>query len=207
MFPPLVVQASGPRLSNPRHKGQSSAFRLPESARPQQAVRSTQQDAAFPAAGSASYNCTTFKLLPKMARHLGINCDQLPLCAVEDRPKSTTSLSCNPSAGTWGTAMPNGNRQRGARSGWNRRRNVQPDGTVDDVHGKAQVYCLDDKDQVVCSRELEFTSREHLAHLIELECRRYPVVEAWWGGVCVFRRGARGRLVAEPLASTRCARS
>lgn len=51
------------------------------------------------------------------------------------------------------------------------------------------VFCLDATGRVLTSGEVAFTSREDLARRLAEDGRRYPVVEAWQGCVCLLRLG------------------
>lgn len=114
--------------------------------------------------------------------------------------------------------MPNANRRRGAYSGWTRRRGAagappdprprldlnlrrtapaEPaafprDGVAQaDAHPSHSVvvFCLDETGRVLTSGEVAYTSREDLARRLAEDVRRYPVVEAWQGCVCLLRLG------------------
>lgn len=111
--------------------------------------------------------------------------------------------------------MPNANRRRGAYSGWTRRRVAtsqpseprsrlersvrrEPAGEpfsltgatslADDID-KVVVFCLDARGRVLSSGEVAFTSRDELARRLAEDMRRYAVVEAWQGCVCLLRVG------------------
>jgi hypothetical protein len=113
--------------------------------------------------------------------------------------------------------MPNANRRRGAYSGWTRRRGAtgappEPRPRLDlnlrrapaepvafprdgvgqadaDQLSKVVVFCLDETGRVLTSGEVAYTSREELARRLAEDVRRYPVVEAWQGCVCLLRLG------------------
>jgi hypothetical protein len=54
---------------------------------------------------------------------------------------------------------------------------------------KAVVFCLDAGGHVLSSGEVAFTSRAELARRLAEDVRRYAVVEAWQGCVCLVRLG------------------
>ncbi|CAN7395426.1 hypothetical protein LJR219_002445 [Phenylobacterium sp. LjRoot219] len=54
---------------------------------------------------------------------------------------------------------------------------------------KIVVFCLDASGHVLSSGEVAFTSRDELARRLTEDSRRYPVVEAWQGCICLLRLG------------------
>jgi len=54
---------------------------------------------------------------------------------------------------------------------------------------KVVVFCLDETGRVLTSGEMAYTSREELARRLADDLRRYPIVEAWQGCVCLLRLG------------------
>lgn len=115
--------------------------------------------------------------------------------------------------------MPNANRRRGAYSGWTRRRGAagpppEPPARLErtvrrgppaDTSAafprkgapqadefeltKVVVFCLDEAGRVLTSGEVAYTSRDDLARQLADDVRRYPVVEAWQGCICLLRLG------------------
>ena len=57
----------------------------------------------------------------------------------------------------------------------------------------ALVFGMDRRGKVRDSREFQFTSRADLLRQLAPVFDRHPLVEAWNGAVCVYRKGPRRR--------------
>jgi len=58
-----------------------------------------------------------------------------------------------------------------------------------DERDKVVVFCLDETGRVLTSGEVTYVSRDDLARRLAEDVRRYPVVEAWQGCICLMRLG------------------
>lgn len=54
---------------------------------------------------------------------------------------------------------------------------------------KVVIFCLDETGRVLTSGEMAYISREDLTKRLAEDVRRYPVVEAWQGCICLLRLG------------------